>query len=114
MNARDNRAFAGGTPLSWGKHRAISRNRQILSSRVARVVDANRTVRYSARLLLASLPSTTVLPAPMSDIHKAAIVLMSLPEDEAALVLSKLSPKEVEQVSIEIARTKRIRPASRT
>ncbi len=110
MNARDNRAFAGGTPLSWGKHRAISRNRQILSSRVARVVDANRTARYSARLLLASLPSTTVLPAPMSDIHKAAIVLMSLPEDEAALVLSKLSPKEVEQVSIEIARTKRIAP----
>jgi flagellar motor switch protein FliG len=46
----------------------------------------------------------------MSDIHKAAIVLMSLPEDEAALVLSKLNPKEVEQVSIEIARTKRITP----
>jgi flagellar motor switch protein FliG len=46
----------------------------------------------------------------MSDIHKAAIVLMGLPEDEAALVLSKLNPKEVEQVSIEIARTKRITP----
>ncbi|QDU58155.1 flagellar motor switch protein FliG [Aeoliella mucimassa] len=46
----------------------------------------------------------------MSDIHRAAIVLMSLPEDEAALVLSKLSAKEVEQVSIEIARTKRISP----
>jgi flagellar motor switch protein FliG len=46
----------------------------------------------------------------MSDVHKAAIVLMSLPEDEAALVLSKLTPKEVEQVSIEIARTKRVTP----
>lgn len=46
----------------------------------------------------------------MSDIHKAAIVLMSLPEEEAAVVLSKLNPKEVEQVSIEIARTKRISP----
>ena len=46
----------------------------------------------------------------MSDIHKAAIVLMSLPEEEAAVILSKLSAKEVEQVSIEIARTKRISP----
>ncbi len=47
----------------------------------------------------------------MSDIRKAAVVLMSLPEDEAAMVLSKLNAKEVEQVSIEIARTKRILPA---
>ncbi|WP_252854003.1 flagellar motor switch protein FliG [Aeoliella straminimaris] len=46
----------------------------------------------------------------MSDIHKAAVVLMSLPEEDAAVILSKLSPKEVEQVSIEIARTKRILP----
>ena len=43
----------------------------------------------------------------MSDIHKAAVVLMSLPEDEAATLLSKLEPKQVEQVSIEIARTKK-------
>ncbi|WP_442482997.1 flagellar motor switch protein FliG [Aeoliella sp. SH292] len=47
----------------------------------------------------------------MSDIRKAAIVLMSLPEEDAAALLSKLSPKEVEQVSIEIARTNRILPA---
>lgn len=46
----------------------------------------------------------------MSDINKAAIVLMSLPEDEAALVMSKLHPKQVEQVSIAIARTKQVAP----
>lgn len=46
----------------------------------------------------------------MSDIHKAAVVLMSLPEEEAALIMGKLSAKEVEQVSIEIARTKRLTP----
>ncbi len=44
----------------------------------------------------------------MGDIHKAAVLLMSLPEDEAAMLLSKLEPKQVEQVSIEIARTKRV------
>ncbi len=42
----------------------------------------------------------------MSDIHNAAVLLMTLPEDEAALILAKLQPKQVEQVSIEIARTK--------
>lgn len=36
-------------------------------------------------------------------IRKAAVLLMSLPEDEAAQLLSKLSPKQVEAVSIEIA-----------
>ncbi len=44
----------------------------------------------------------------MSNIHNAAVLLMSLPEEEAAVVLSKLSPKMVEQVSIEIARTERV------
>jgi flagellar motor switch protein FliG len=40
----------------------------------------------------------------MSDIHRAAILLMSLPEEEAALLLGKLDPKQVEAVSIEIAK----------
>jgi flagellar motor switch protein FliG len=44
----------------------------------------------------------------MSDIHKAAVLLMSLPEEEAAALLMRLDPKQVEQVSIEIARTKNI------
>jgi flagellar motor switch protein FliG len=39
------------------------------------------------------------------EIRKAAILLMSLPDDQAAQLLNKLSPKEVEAVSIEIART---------
>ena len=44
----------------------------------------------------------------MSNIHSAAVLLMSLPEEQAAEVLGKLSPKMVEQVSIEIARTERV------
>jgi len=39
------------------------------------------------------------------DIRKAAILLMSLPEQQAAQLLTKLDPKEVEAVSIEIAKT---------
>jgi flagellar motor switch protein FliG len=38
------------------------------------------------------------------DIRKAAILLMSLPEDQAAQLLSKLEPKQLESVSVEIAR----------
>jgi flagellar motor switch protein FliG len=41
----------------------------------------------------------------LTDIHKAAILLMSLPEDQAAKLMGKLSPKQVEAVSIEIAKT---------
>jgi len=40
----------------------------------------------------------------MSDIRSAAVLLMSLPEEEASTLLSKLDPKQVEHVSIEIAR----------
>jgi flagellar motor switch protein FliG len=39
-----------------------------------------------------------------NDIRKAAVLLMSLPEEEAAKLLSKLSPKQVELVTIEIAK----------
>ncbi len=41
----------------------------------------------------------------LSDLRKAAILLMSLPDDQAAALLSKLAPKQVEAVSIEIAKT---------
>jgi flagellar motor switch protein FliG len=41
----------------------------------------------------------------MSDIRKAAILLMSLPEDQAVQLMAKLTSKQVEQVSIEIAVT---------
>jgi flagellar motor switch protein FliG len=40
----------------------------------------------------------------MSDIQKAAVLLTALPEEEAAEILSRLDAKQVEQVSIEIAR----------
>ena len=43
-----------------------------------------------------------------ADVRKAAILLMSLPEDQAALLLSKLTPKQVELVSIEIAKLGRL------
>ena len=42
-----------------------------------------------------------------SDIRKAAILLMSLPQEQAAQLLAKLEPKQVEAVSIEIAKTRR-------
>ena len=44
----------------------------------------------------------------MSDIRNAAVLLMSLPEDAAGELMSKLDPKQVELVSIEIARTRTI------
>ncbi|HWB12337.1 MAG TPA: flagellar motor switch protein FliG [Pirellulales bacterium] len=40
----------------------------------------------------------------LSDMRKAAVLLMSLPEEDAGKVLSKLTPKQVELVSIEIAK----------
>jgi flagellar motor switch protein FliG len=44
----------------------------------------------------------------MSDVQKAAVLLTALPEEEAAAVLSRLDAKQVEQVSIEIARLRSI------
>jgi flagellar motor switch protein FliG len=44
----------------------------------------------------------------VSNIRKAAIVLMSLPQEEAATILGRLDPKLVESVSIEIAKIGRI------
>ncbi len=40
----------------------------------------------------------------LSNLRKAAIVLMSLPDEEAAQIISKLTPQQVESVSIEIAK----------
>ena len=45
-----------------------------------------------------------------SEIRKAAILLTSLPEDQAAQLLSRLEPKQVAAVSIEIARLGNIAP----
>ena len=39
-----------------------------------------------------------------TDVRKAAILLMSLPDDQAAQLLTKLDQKQVEAVSIEIAK----------
>lgn len=44
----------------------------------------------------------------MTDIRKAAVLLMSLPEDQAGLLMAKFTPKQVEQVSIEIAKLGRL------
>lgn len=44
----------------------------------------------------------------MSDVHGAAILLMSLPQEDASMLLSKLDSKQVEQVSIEIARLRNV------
>jgi len=39
-----------------------------------------------------------------ADLRKAAVLLMSLPEEDAGQVMSKLSPKQVEIVTVEIAK----------
>lgn len=44
----------------------------------------------------------------MSGMRKAAVLLMSLPQEEAGALMSKLDPKDVELVSIEIANIKSI------
>lgn len=44
----------------------------------------------------------------MSDIHKAAVLLTSLPEEEAVALMGRLDPKMIEQVSIEIAKIKSV------
>jgi flagellar motor switch protein FliG len=44
----------------------------------------------------------------MSDLRKAAVLLMSLPEEQAVQLMAKLQPKQVEQVSIEIAKLGRL------
>ena len=43
----------------------------------------------------------------VSNLRKAAIVMMSLSKDEAARMMGKLEPKEVEALSIEIAKLER-------
>jgi len=40
----------------------------------------------------------------MPEIRKAAVLLMSLPEDQAVVLLGKLDPPQVEAVSIEVAK----------
>lgn len=44
----------------------------------------------------------------MSNLHKAAVLLMSLPEEQAGDVMKRFNPREVEQVSIEIAHMERV------
>ncbi|TWT47419.1 flagellar motor switch protein FliG [Botrimarina hoheduenensis] len=44
----------------------------------------------------------------MSDLHNAAVLLLSLPQEQAGDLLSRLEPAEVEQVSIEIAKLERV------
>jgi flagellar motor switch protein FliG len=44
----------------------------------------------------------------MSSLRKAAVILMSLPQEEAGKVMSLLTPKQVEAVSIEIAKLSRL------
>ena len=40
----------------------------------------------------------------MSELRKAAVLLTSLPQEQAAILLGRLDPKQVESVSIEIAK----------
>ncbi|MEQ8848483.1 flagellar motor switch protein FliG [Botrimarina sp.] len=44
----------------------------------------------------------------MSNVHNAAVLLMSLPEEQAGELLGRMSRREVEQVTTEIARMERV------
>lgn len=44
----------------------------------------------------------------MSNLHRAAVLLTSLSEEQAGDLMQRFSPREVEQVSIEIARMQRV------
>ena len=44
----------------------------------------------------------------MSDLHNAAVLLMSLPQEQAGDLMERLNVREVEQVSTEIARLERV------
>lgn len=52
--------------------------------------------------------SSLVARFAMSDLHNAAVLLTSLPEDQAGDILGRMSAREVELVSIEIARMERV------
>jgi flagellar motor switch protein FliG len=45
-----------------------------------------------------------------TDIHKAAVLLMSLPQEQGAQLMSMLEPAQVEAVSVEIAKTGGVAP----
>src|SRR5438445_7253655 len=45
--------------------------------------------------------SSDVCSSDLSDVRKAAILLMSLPEDQAGQLMTKLTPKQIEQVRSE-------------
>jgi flagellar motor switch protein FliG len=54
---------------------------------------------------VSTMPQTT---AATPDVRKAAILLTCLPEEQAAQILAKLSPKQVEAVTIQIAKLGRL------
>jgi flagellar motor switch protein FliG len=45
-----------------------------------------------------------------TEIHKAAVLLMSLPQEQAATILAQLDPRQIEAVTTEIARCHSITP----
>jgi len=76
---------------------------------------ATRSLNYTANRFSADDNETgnqfasIVVAMQSSQIRKAAVLLMSLPSDQAASLIGKLDDKQVELVSIEIARLGRLR-----
>ncbi|CAL1151167.1 unnamed protein product [Cladocopium goreaui] len=67
-----------------------------------------RTIRGDVRRRAVSLFQVSSGAAAMSNAHNAAVLLTSLPEEQAGQLLSLMEPHDVEQVSIEIARLDRV------
>jgi flagellar motor switch protein FliG len=78
------------------------------SSRRRHPDDTLTTPSCAPRASLRSARPLRRFPPAMSDLHKAAVLLTSLPEEDAASVLSRLDAKQVEIVSIEIAKLKSV------
>jgi flagellar motor switch protein FliG len=62
-----------------------------------------RTVRTAC-----PVPPSAGFPPAMSELRKAAVLLTALPEEEAATIMGRLDPKQVEIVSVEIAKLKSV------
>src|SRR4051812_44564587 len=88
---------------SLGKPRLIDSSSQVWQHLAPIIRAAALRAGHAATAIL--FASTFAKPI-MSDIRNAAVLLMTLPEEQASELMSKLDAKLVEKVSLEIARTR--------
>ncbi len=105
----DRRLASGELAATASVGKPIAQSTVLTQVRAAFRADmSSGRIARAGRKAIATLLASTSVRHIMSDIHNAAVLLMTLPEEEAGDLMSKLDPKQVEQVSIEIARTRTI------